>query len=92
MVQYNGLLTKLNERGLTKSALTKTLGISSRTIAKISRGEKIADNVLKRIAVFLDCAPEELYEFVSDNPLLQRLREEKKLNCRAGYIMSFRFV
>jgi len=84
MIQYNGLLTKLNERGLTKSTLTKTLGISSRTIAKIARGEKIADNVLKRIAAFLDCKPDELYEIVSDNPLLQRLREEKKAKLSGG--------
>ena len=32
---------------------------------------------MKRIAAFLDCTPAELYAVVSDNPLLQRLREEK---------------
>lgn len=84
MIKYNVLLTKLNERGLTKSTLTKTLGISSRTIAKIARGEKIADNVLKRISAFLDCESDELYEIVSDNPLLQRLREEKKVKLSGG--------
>lgn len=84
MIQYSGLINKLNERGLTKSALTTELGVSSRTIAKIGRGEKIADNVLKRIAAFLDCTPEELYEVVSDNPLLQRLREEKAVKLSGG--------
>lgn len=84
MIQYVGLLNKLNEKGLTKSALTTELGISSRTIAKISRGEKIADHVLKRIAVFLDCDPDELYEIISDNPLLQRLREEKNVKLSGG--------
>ena len=46
MISYSGLLNKLNEKGLTKTSLTTALGISSRTIAKIGRGEKIADHVL----------------------------------------------
>ena len=61
MIEYTGLINKLKERGLTKSAMTTEIGVSSRTIAKIGRGEKIADNVLKRIAAFLDCTPAELY-------------------------------
>ena len=55
MISYEGLLQKLNDKGLTKTALTEELGISSRTVAKIGRGEKIADRVLAKIAVFLDC-------------------------------------
>ena len=34
-------------------SIIKKLGISSRTIAKIGRGEKIADHVLGKMAVFL---------------------------------------
>lgn len=34
MVSYEGLLAKLEERGMTRSALARELGISSRTIAK----------------------------------------------------------
>ena len=41
MVSYDGLIKKLDERGLTRTALAEKLGISSRTIAKIGRGEKI---------------------------------------------------
>ena len=84
MIEYTGLINKLKERGLTKSAMTTEIGVSSRTIAKIGRGEKIADNVLKRIAAFLDCTPAELYAVVSDNPLLQRLREEKAVKLSGG--------
>lgn len=40
MTSYDGLLRKLEEKGLTKTDLTEKLGISSRTVAKISRGEK----------------------------------------------------
>lgn len=84
MFSYSGLLRKLNEKGLTKTALTTELGISSRTIAKIGRGEKIADRVLDKIAVFLGCSVDELCQSVSDNTLLQILRDEKSIRMSGG--------
>ena len=64
--------------------LTDDLGVSSRTIAKIGRGEKIADHVLNRIADYLGCKPVQLCAVVSDNPLLQMLREEKSIRLPGG--------
>jgi len=84
MISYSGLLTKLNEKGLTKTDLTTELGISSRTVAKIGRGEKIADHVLKKISDYLGCSVEDLYQSVSDNPLLQTLRDEKSIRMPGG--------
>ena len=46
MISYDGLLQKLKSRQLTKTALVAQLGISSRTVAKVGRGERIADHVL----------------------------------------------
>ena len=84
MISYEGLLQKLKARHLTKTTLAAQLGISSRTIAKIGRGERIADHVLVRIAAFLDCTPEELCRSVSDNVLLQTLRDEKRIRMPGG--------
>lgn len=84
MTSYDGLLRKLEEKGLTKTDLTEKLGISSRTVAKISRWEKIADHVLKKIADFLGCTAEELCRSVSDNALLQTLRDEKSIRMPGG--------
>lgn len=84
MISYEGLTQKLNDRGLTKTALAQELGISSRTVAKISRGEKVAGHVIVKIAAFLDCKPEELYRSVSDNALLQTLRDEKSIRIPGG--------
>ena len=50
MISYSGLSQKLDERDITKTALAKELGISSRTMAKIGRGEKVAKRVLERMA------------------------------------------
>lgn len=84
MTSYSGLLQRLSEKGLTKSALTSKLGISSKTIAKIGRGEKIADHVMQKMADFLNCPVSELCQTVSDNALLQRLRDEKKAGLSGG--------
>ena len=67
MISYSGLITKLQERNMTKSDLVSALGISSRTVAKIGRGEKIADHVLKKIADHLGCPPDALWEDVSQS-------------------------
>jgi DNA-binding Xre family transcriptional regulator len=84
MISYSGLLQKLSDKGLTKTALTKELGVSSRTVAKIGRGEKIADHVLEKIAAYLGCAVSDLCKSVSDNPLLQTLRDEKSIRMSGG--------
>ncbi|WP_297723103.1 Fic family protein [uncultured Mobiluncus sp.] len=84
MIAYDGLMRRLNAKGLTKTGLAHELGISSRTIAKIGRGEPIAGHVLARIAVFLECNPEDLCQSRTDNVLLQTLRDEKNVRLSGG--------
>ena len=84
MILYDGLERRLAERGLTRSSLTKELGISSRTIAKLAKGEKLAPRVLEKIAAFLSCDVDSLYRTVSENPLLQTLRDEKAVRLPGG--------
>ena len=84
LISYSGLLQKLKEKGLTKTDLTTELGISSRTIAKIGRGEKISEHVLEKIAAYLTCAVDDLYKAVSDNAILQTLRDEKSIRMSGG--------
>ena len=84
MIRYNGLYRKLSEKGITKTDLSKELGISSKTIAKIARGEKLSKATLQKIAGFLSCSHEELCEEVSDNAILQVLREEKEARLSGG--------
>lgn len=84
MIVYNGLMRRLNAKGLTKTGLAHELGISSRTIAKIGRGEPIARHVLARIAAFLECTPEDLCQSRTDNVLLQTLRDEKSVRLSGG--------
>ena len=77
MFSYKGLEQKLNERNIVRSDLTKLLGLSSRTVAKIGKGEKLSRVVMEKLANFFGCTPEELCREISGNPILQTLREEK---------------
>ena len=65
-MKYSGLEKILAERGINKSDLTKELGISSRTIAKISKEEKLSNIVLTKIADYLECSVEDLTRDSSD--------------------------
>ena len=87
MYSYSNLLLMLSERNLTRTALTTELGISSRTVAKIGRGEKIADSVLKKIADFLGSV--DLFQIMS---CYKRSATRKAFICQAGFTMSFRYA
>ena len=84
MISYKGFERKLDERGITRSELTKLLGISSRTIAKIGRGEKLSRSVMEKLCGFFSCTNAELCREVSENPILQALRDEKDAKISGG--------
>ncbi len=84
MYNYEGLEKLLRKHNLNKSDLTTLLNISSRTIAKIAKGEKIADRVLQKICNYFSCSIDDLYHIISSNPILQRLREEKEYKISGG--------
>ena len=84
MISYDGLYEQLRRKGITKTDLTSELGISSRTIAKIAKGEKLSKKTLEKIAAFLGCDVHSLYREKSDNLILQTLREEKEGRISGG--------
>ena len=49
MVSYEGLYEQLRQKGLTKTRLAAEVGISSRTIAKIGKSEKLSKKTLQRM-------------------------------------------
>ena len=84
MYSYDGLNNLLKARGIKKSELTRVLGISSRTIAKIGKGEKLADNVIARLCAFFSCERGDIVTELNDNKILQALREEKYAKISGG--------
>ena len=84
MISYQGLEARLKQRGITRSDLTKELGISSRTIAKIGRGEKLCRVVMEKLCGYFSCKTGDLCREISDNLILQTLREEKDAKISGG--------
>lgn len=84
MISYDGLYDQLQKRGLRKTDLTKELGLSSRTVAKIAKGEKLSALTLRRIAEYLSCDIGLLCKEISSNALLQILRDEKDTKISGG--------
>lgn len=54
-VSYNGLWKMLIDGGLQKKDLIEKLNISSTTIAKMGKGEKVSLDVLEKICKFFEC-------------------------------------
>lgn len=84
MISYDGLYEQLQDKGITKTDLAQAIGISSRTIAKIAKGEKLSRKTLQKIADYLGCEVDFLCKEKSDNAILQILREEKEAKISGG--------
>lgn len=58
MVSYTNIFDILNHRGMKKTDLREIL--SSKTIAKLSKGEPISSEVIEKICLFLKCQPSDI--------------------------------
>lgn len=84
MISYAGLEKILKEKGIGKTELSTEAGLSTRTVAKIAKGEKLSTRSLNRIAGYLNVAPALLCRQESDNKILQILRDEKEIQLSGG--------
>ncbi|MDF1618000.1 Fic family protein [Petrocella sp. FN5] len=85
-IQYNKLFEMLSERKITKMDLKNKLGISSATIAKLSKNEAISMKVIEDICKVLSCQPGDIMqmEYDLEKPLLKLFREEKEMKLKGG--------
>lgn len=84
MISYAGLEKILKEKGIGKTELSIEAGLSTRTVAKIAKGEKLSARSLNRIAGYLNVVPELLCRQEADNKILQLLRDEKEIQLSGG--------
>ncbi|MBR6222337.1 MAG: Fic family protein [Lachnospiraceae bacterium] len=84
MISYEGLENVLKEKGIGKTELSKQLGFSTRTIAKIAKKEKLSKRSIQKIADYLGESPDVIMKEISDNNILQLLREEKEMKMSGG--------
>ncbi len=84
MLSYHGLEEVLKEKRISKTDLSVHVGLSSRTVAKIAKGERLSRRSLQRIAEYLDVSPETLMTVVPDSHILRILQEEKAARLPGG--------
>lgn len=85
-IQYSKLFDLLKERKISKTELQKELGISSATLARLSKNEAISLKVIEEICKLLRCQPGDIMEIKDDmsKPLLKLFREEKEMKLKGG--------
>lgn len=64
MIRYHKLFALLNNRGMKKSDLLEIL--SSKTIAKLSKGANLNTDVIDKICNYLKCQPGDIMEYVDE--------------------------
>lgn len=66
-LSYNGLWKILIDNNMQKKDLISKVGISSTTIAKMGRGEKVSLDVIERICAFFDCNVGDVLSFEKES-------------------------
>ena len=84
MFSYEKLEASLKEKGISKTMLSEDLGLSSRTVAKIAKGEKLSRRSIQKIADYLGLPADDIVSEISDNIILQTLRDEKEIRLSGG--------
>lgn len=64
MVSYNKLWQLLIDKGLNKKELIKLSGVSSSSIAKMTKGQNVTTDVLCKICEVLDCDFKDIMEYI----------------------------
>ncbi len=63
-MSYNKLWKLLIDKGMKKSDLRKNAGISSSSLAKLTKGENVTTEVLVKICNELKCDVADIMEFI----------------------------
>jgi hypothetical protein rflaF_14262 len=67
-ISYNGLWKILIDNGMRKKNLIDEIGVSSTTIAKMGKGERVSLDVLERICEYFNCNIGDIIRFEKDIP------------------------
>lgn len=87
MISYKKLFLMMEEREITKERLKKNIGISSATMAKLSKNEEVSLATIQSICEYLDCQPGAILSYekeTDENSILFKLREEQEMKLKGG--------
>lgn len=87
MISYAKLFLIMEEREISKEKLRNEIGISSATMAKLSKDEEVSMSTVQSICDYLNCQPGAIMSFekaVDENSILFKLREEQSIKLKGG--------
>lgn len=70
-IKYYKLFDILNRRNITKTKMRIDVGLSTKTLAKISAHEHISMEVLEKLCIYLGVQPGDLLEYIDENNEIQ---------------------
>lgn len=65
-IRYFKLFDLLQRRGMKKTDLLELAGISAPTLAKLSKGDTVTTEVIKKICGALNCQPADIMENIQE--------------------------
>lgn len=87
MISYKKLFLIMEEREISKEKLKNETGISSATLAKLSKNEDVSMATVQSICEYLDCQPGAILSYeknIDENSAIFRLREEMEMKLKGG--------
>ena len=67
-ISYRPLFHLLVDRGMKKTDLIEKVGISRMTVAKFSKNEYVAAEVIEKLCLYFKCQPNDIFEVIEDKP------------------------
>jgi len=77
----------MEEQEISKERLKNEIGVSSATIAKLSKNEEVSMSTIQSLCKFFNCQPGAILSYeeeINENSILFRLREEKSIKLKGG--------
>ena len=76
-ISYDPLFKLLIDKHMKKTELAKVVGISTATLAKLSRNESVSLDILVRICQSLDCRIQDVIEVLPRRKMDMLVSEDK---------------
>lgn len=66
-IKYYKLFDLLNRKGMKKTDLIKIAGITSTTLARLSKNQTVNIEIIDRICCSLHCQPGDILEYIEES-------------------------
>ncbi len=87
MISYKKLFLMMEEKEISKEKLKNEIGISSATMAKLSKNEDVSMSTVQSLCKYFDCQPGAILSYekeIDENSILFKLRDEQSIKLKGG--------